>query len=88
MSKPDAAIASTAGGLRSSATAQPKIVAGRLRSWSSRISRQNPTRLPNSYMVSNAMSRWPGGTRPPGDSAKPSSVRLSPSALLYSDPSS
>ena len=52
-----AAQAAAASGLRSSASAQPKIVTGRLRSWNRRCKRQKPTRLPYSNMPSAARSR-------------------------------
>ncbi len=78
-SKPDALIAAAAGGMRSSASAQPNTVIGRLRSWNSRIRRQKPTRLPYSNMPSPARSRplmpWPR----PWASVSPVSVKPSPS---------
>ena len=57
MSKPDALTASAVSLFRSKASAQPKIVIGRPRSWKARIRRQKPTRLPNSNMPSPARSR-------------------------------
>ena len=56
-SKPDFLIASAAGLLRSSASAQPNTVSGRPRSWKARMMRQKPTRTPNSNMPSAARSR-------------------------------
>src|ERR1043166_6211411 len=56
-SNPDARLAAAAGGWRSMASAQPKIVNGRPRAWNRRINRQKPTRLPYSNMLSPARSR-------------------------------
>lgn len=79
---------SAAGGLRSSATAQPNAVIGTPRSANSRAMRQKPTRVPYSYMLSAARSRSPMGTRGAETSVSAVSERPSPSPIEYSEPSS
>ena len=82
-------MAAAAGGLRSSASAQPKTVRGSPRSWKIRITRQKPTRLPYSNMPSAARSRpvTPGFVVAP-DSVPARSEKPSPSGTEGSEPSS
>ena len=88
MSCPASRMALAASALRSSASAQAKTVMGRPRSAKSRISRQKPTRLPYSNMLSAARSRSPRGTAAAGNSVKAASLTPSRSIMLYSEPSS
>src|SRR4051794_21913005 len=88
MSCPAALIAAAAGGFRSSARAQPKMVIGSERSANNRITRQKPTREPYWNIPSAARSRPTTPGFEPRYSVRPDSDAGSPSPIDGSDPSS